>query len=199
VGGWGSGRSGWHPVVEDGLTLDFGFLRRLGGRSGTLWWSRGGERIASIGWELHLAAEMLTLNYVVGDERRPIGQFIHLVMTRPHFGGVRWWMVCPATGRRVAKLHMYGGRNYFVSRQALGMAYRSQREDVMDRALRRGDKVLAKLGRKDLSIEDAPYLPKPKWMRWRTYERAIAEAQAVNGVWDAAFCGKVGSLLELDF
>lgn len=199
MGGWGSGRPGWRPVVEDGLTLDFGFLRRLGGRSGTLWWSCRGERIAAISWGLDLAAEILTLNYVVGDERRPIEQRIRLTTTRPHFGGIRWWMACPATGRRVAKLHKYAGCDRFVSREALGMAYRSQREDVMDRALRRGDRVLAKLGRKDLSIEDAPYLPKPKWMRWRTYERTIEEARAVNAVWDAAFCAKAGALVGLEF
>lgn len=199
MGGWGSGRPGWRPVVEDALKLDFGFVRRMGGYSGQLWWSRGDERVATIGWALNLGAECLTLNYVVGAERRPVEQSIRLTTTRPHFGGIRWWMVCPATGRRAAKLYKYPGCDLFVSREALGMAYQSQREDALDRAIRRGVRVAEKLGRKNVGLDEVPYLPKPKWMRWRTYERTIAEAQSADAAWNAAFCAKAGPLVGLDF
>lgn len=197
MGGWGSGRPGWRPVVEDGLALDFGFLRRLGGSAGTLWWSRGGDRIASIGWRLDLAAEGLTLNYTVDAGRRPVEQYIHLITTRPHFGGIRYWMICPVTRKRCAKLYSYPGHNYFTSREALGLAYRSQREDRMDRALRRGQKVLVDLGGTG-DMDEAHYLRKPKWMRWPTFERKIAKVQAADDAWNAAFCVKAGTLLGWD-
>lgn len=31
---------------------------------------------------------------------------VRLEATRPHFGGVRWWYVCPGCGARVSRLHL---------------------------------------------------------------------------------------------
>jgi hypothetical protein len=54
MGGWGSGRRGGQPTVEDGLTVDLGLMLRRGwvkdGASGTgsLSWSSNGELFATI-------------------------------------------------------------------------------------------------------------------------------------------------------
>ena len=48
--------------------------------------------------------------------------------TRPHFGGLRWWFVCPRSGRRAAKLHLPPGGKYFAHREAYGLTYRSCQE-----------------------------------------------------------------------
>jgi hypothetical protein len=70
----------------------------------------------------------------------------------------------------------------FASRQAYRLAYRSQREAPYDRALRRAFKLRGRL-RADGGIGD--YVPKPKWMRWPTYDRKLEEIFAAEGVVDA--------------
>jgi hypothetical protein len=57
---------------------------------------------------------------------------VRLMSTRPHFGGLRWWFICPlikngvSCGRRVAKLYQRG--RYFGCRVCHDLAYRSSQE-----------------------------------------------------------------------
>jgi hypothetical protein len=95
------------------------------------------------------------------------------------------------TGRRAAKLYLPNGAFTFASRQAYGLAYRSQREAPHDRALRRAFKLRGKLGA-DGGIGD--YVPKPKWMRWPTYDRKLEEIFAAEEVVDAHLLGFVQKL-----
>lgn len=90
------------------------------------------------------------------------------------FGGGRYWFRCPmeGCGRRVAILHW--GSSRFACRRCQGLAYSSQREDAIDRNLRRARKIKLKLGGHVDSMGSCP--KKPKRMRWRTYERLIAES-----------------------
>jgi hypothetical protein len=66
---------------------------------------------------------------------------VRLACTRPHFGGRRWWFVCPiARGddkppRCVAHLYLPSGGRYFGSRQAYGLTYRSCQESGKNAAL----------------------------------------------------------------
>jgi hypothetical protein len=59
---------------------------------------------------------------------------VRLITIRPHYGGLRWWFVCPLTRqgdnppRRVAKLYLPQGGRYFGSRAACGLTYRSCQE-----------------------------------------------------------------------
>jgi hypothetical protein len=55
----------------------------------------------------------------------PVDYRIRLVTTRPHFGGLRWWFICPLSGRRAAKLHRPPGYKYFAHREAYGLTYQS--------------------------------------------------------------------------
>jgi hypothetical protein len=55
-------------------------------------------------------------------------------------------------------------------------------ETSYDRALRRAFKLRGKLGA-DGGIGD--YVPKPKWMRWPTYDRKLEEVFAADGAVDA--------------
>jgi hypothetical protein len=87
-----------------------------------------------------------------------------------------------AESRRAAKLHLPNGAFTFASRQAYRLAYRCQREQSHERALRRAFKLRGKLGA-DGAIGD--YIPKPKWMRWPTYERAIARIDKAEAAVDA--------------
>jgi hypothetical protein len=91
----------------------------------------------------------------------------------------------------VAKLYLPSGAFTFASRQAYRLAYRSQRETPYDRALRRGFKLRGKLGA-DGGMGD--YVPKPKWMRWPTYDRKLEEVFAAEEVVDAHLLGFVQKL-----
>ena len=67
-------------------------------------------------------------------------------------------------GRRLAIL--YGG-GIFACRYCHRLAYASSREDMSDRTMRRADRLRERLG---WGIANG-HGDKPKWMRWRTFER----------------------------
>jgi hypothetical protein len=195
MGGYGSGRSGGRPTTDNGLTLSLPklmrdrLLRPDCAWGGSLVWTNlnTGERIGSIGYEAHLGqdAGRVRLKYTTtryDGEKHESDYWIQLETTPQPFGGRRWWFVCPRTGRRAAMLYLPNGAVTFASRQAYRLAYRSQRETPYDRALRRAFKLRGKLGA-DGGIGD--YVPKPKWMRWPTYDRKLEEVFAAEEVVDA--------------
>lgn len=180
MGGWGSGRHSNHPVVEDGLTIDLGLMVRGGwirdgaSGSGNLHWSCNGKRFASIAHRYDLSdperASLVLIYTWTPDGRKPepVEQRIALVSTVPHYGGRRWWMLCPFTGRRVAKLHLPPGGGKFASRKAWRLPYRSQRVAKRDRPFEKLFRLQRKLG----SAEGwEAGLRRPKGMWRRTYER----------------------------
>jgi hypothetical protein len=119
---------------------------------------------------------------------------VALQTTPQPFGGVRWWFQCPKTGRRCTTLLLPRGGHQFASRYAWGLGYASQREDAMARAQRQARKIAAALGDADKWMSGPP--PKPKWMRWRTYERMAARLAAYNAANDAAFVVSAARLLR---
>jgi hypothetical protein len=123
----------------------------------------------------------LALRYVRPDyrtgEQHEIDDRVRLVATRPPFGGQRWWLVCPAEGRRVRKLFLPLGRRRFRSRYAYRLAYASQREAVHDRATRRARKLRRRLGGNPADDGDPE---KPPWMRWATYARLVDKLIAAD-------------------
>lgn len=183
MGGYGSGRSGGGPTVERGLTLDLYRLLRLKaiapGQSlgGSIVWTRvgTGERTASVGYEARLTADSgrIRLYYTTttyGGEKRASDYGISLATTPQPFGGRRWWFQCPQTGDRVAKLYLPSGAYTFASRRAYRLGYLCQRETPRDRSLSRAFALREKIGGKG-GIGD--YIPRPKGMHARTYERAM--------------------------
>ena len=192
MGGYGSGRSGGRATTENGLTLSLSELMpfRPGFvSSGSLVWRniRAGERIGSIGYEAHLRQESgrVRLMYTTtrwDGERRESDYWVQLETTPQPFGGRRWWFICPRTGRRATKLYLPNGAFTFASRQAYRLAYPCQRETACCRALRRAFRLRGKLGAEG-GIGD--YVEKPKWMRWRTYNRMLEKISAAEEVVDA--------------
>jgi len=106
---------------------------------------------------------------------------IFLATSRPPFGGLRWWFVCPHLIRRVRKLYLPLDRHHFRSRHAYELAYASQREAVYDRALRRARKLRLRLGG---DPADDEYPDKPPRMRWATYNRLMDRLVAADRVAD---------------
>jgi len=103
--------------------------------------------------------------------------------SHPPFGGLRWWFVCPRTNRRVRILHLPLGARRFACRRAYRLVYSSQRGTAVDRAHRGQAKIKARLtGGCDPDEWDLP--PKPKWMRWRTYQRYVDKYDRYEAVLD---------------
>jgi len=102
------------------------------------------------------------------DEQYPV----RIARTPCHLGGSRPWFICPAVGcgRRVAIL--YGG-SIFACRHCYQLVYASSREEAGDRATRQADRLRARLGWEPGILNAGG--GKPKWMRWRTFERLTAQ------------------------
>ena len=220
MGGYGSGRRGGRATVEGCaslLALDakramrpvLAAHRDRGLRPGEVMnagpirfaWTRegGAGPWAAVAVSLELGPDRgrawLTLVHQAGRRTTgPLDQRVRLEAVPCRFGGARWWWVCPATGRRAATLYLPVGGARFLSRQAYGLAYASQREDWIDRAHRHAARVHKRLGSPQRSAFGATP-PKPKWMRWPTYERLAAELQEVDAALEEAMEREAARLL----
>ncbi len=165
--------SGWHPWIESAQVLSVSKLQTWAilfpesVRTGVLTWTDAyGDETYRVQYraELHDSWGRLDLT----DEHRTYG--ITLSTTALNFGGRRWWMHCPFTSRRALKLHRYPSLGKFCHRTAIRPlpTYASQRISGLDRIMERRWAIRRKLGDEG-SLFDS--LQKPKWMRWRTFER----------------------------
>jgi hypothetical protein len=127
-----------------------------------------------------IASGLITADMTNPDKARfeiSIGGFrqqITLVSRSRHFGGRQWFFQCPATHRLATVLWKPPGADRFCSRQAWGrqVAYYSQFQDAATRAQLGKERIKARLiGELDPDEWDLP--PKPKWMRWKTYNHYI--------------------------
>ena len=79
--------------------------------SGRIDWTFGrtGQTAGAVRYEAQLALPnvYLRLYFTVSDpirgESHSVKQEIRLTTTRPRFGGVRWWFICPQSGARVGR------------------------------------------------------------------------------------------------
>jgi hypothetical protein len=178
MGGFGSGRLSGRNKVEACRSIDVNRLHREGCLKPGWWggwdWTRDGEPVASIG--LRSEADRLHLTYRVrigGGEWEDVNENVRIVRFACRYGGTRPYFICPgvvngrACGRRVAKL--YGPGRYFLCRHCNRLAYTSQSEGDLDRALRRANKIRQRL-RGDPGMA-SPFPERPKGMWRRTYER----------------------------
>jgi hypothetical protein len=207
MGGYGSGRSGGRPTVESALRLDIDAFTRRGV-------IQPGARVLcemqfsfyddelDVRCETHVADpwnSFVRLQYVMVDywtgEKLAIDDKILLATSRPKFGGLRWWFVCPRLNRRVRNLYLPLGGRHFWSRRAYRLAYASQRGTAVDRAHLGQARIKARLiGDRDPGEWDLP--PKPKWMRWRTYQRYVDKYDHYEGVLDEGTFAALARLLR---
>ena len=214
VGGFGSGRQGRRPTVEEGFSLDINGLLRDRGitpggwRWGTLRWTvvGTGREVSSLSYEANLAdpdAAWLRLRYTMGDgeARQTFDYRVGLTTTRPPRGGLRWWFLCPSSGRRCAKLHRPPGGDLFAARQAWRLGYASQRVAPLERrrqsAHDRASRIRRRLGGEGNSF---PYCtnfqPRPRGMWRRTYKRLRREALEAEREAEALFWKGAAAIVE---
>jgi hypothetical protein len=130
-----------------------------------------GEQTASA----TLLVERITEGWASCEIRRQdIVQRVSLEALPRHFGGVQWYFICPVMKRRAAVLWMPPGARTFACRQRWrgSVAYASQFCDRDNRAHRGQAKIKAKLCRiGGFDPQQWEFPPKPKGMRWRSYQR----------------------------
>lgn len=133
-------------------------------RSGLWQWTWTNGRESSISYEVRLGIGV-RLHYTCNG--KPFDYLVSVVTTPCHFGGVRYWWLCPQCGRRCRIL--YGGA-VFVCRSCSGAYYETQAsKDIAVRIHNELRRLRAKLGAQSLSSDKLP--PKPKHMHWQTYGR----------------------------
>jgi hypothetical protein len=112
----------------------------------------------------------LCLGFLPPGAHARVAQVIDLEVTLPPFGGRRWWLRCPVTNRRAAKLYLFPGTDAFCHRLAVDPApsYLSQRISGRHRMYRRMAAIRQKLGL-NLTILDA--LVRPKGMHRNTFDK----------------------------
>jgi hypothetical protein len=162
--GSGGGYQWWRPTkkrtVEGCRQLDgfrmahAGILRADAHDFGSWSWYLDSElkkKTASIDYEVNTTGpnSWLRLSYTIKDDKSSINYRVELATTRPHFGGLRWWFLCPllvngrGCGRRVAKLYLPSGGRYFGCRHCYDLTYKSvQEHDARVDALRRNPAAL---------------------------------------------------------
>lgn len=189
---------GWRPRLESALALDVRALVRNvkpGKRlQSTLTWSRDGADIASIDARVELSdtAGTSTLSYSTTD-RDGIHHAVQCVIALesialPWGTGRRWFMVCPYTGRRARILRKFSGVDLFCYASAIRPrpTYASQRDSGSERVMRQRWALRRKLGDTFTDLTGEPY--KPRWTRWRTFNRYAARDAALAELEDAYLC-----------
>jgi len=178
MGGYGSGGQFGKNLTDDYLMLDVRKWQRDGlfvpGIGFNVTWSSRGQRTGQIGVSVQEATVRLTYNCRQrGAEWERLDYPVAFTTTPCHYGGVRYWFICPALGcgKRVAIL--YQGDKYFACRHCYRLAYPSQREASHDRLIRKADKLREKLVWEPGVLNGGGW--KPKGMHWKTYWRLKAE------------------------
>lgn len=102
-------------------------------------WSRNGEQTGSIGFTVSTVEgdEYIRFQYTQTDrntnEKTELDYKAQIESTPCHFGGRRWWFICPlvvngrACYRRVGVLYMASGK-YFGCRHCYNLTYESSKE-----------------------------------------------------------------------
>ena len=170
--------------------------------SGTLEWTsrRTGKAASRIGYTIERLGTRLQLHlqYVTtrGNDEQHSDYRVTMTHTTPHFGGRRWWFLCPidGCGQRVGKLHLPPGARYFGCRHCHDLTYESTRQNrLSDRIDRRLWAILRELKSKSSILDPLP--DKPKGMHWTTYSHLANEYLTLQSLRHSAFLFEVVQLI----
>lgn len=178
-------RNAWRPHIESALSLDIWRMHALGclrqGRRGSWLWTIEGEQApsSSVGYSVEIDGDrgslLLTYSHDGSSGKRESAICKIFLSSIPlNFGGCRWYGHCPYTGRRARKLYKFSGIEHFCHRTAVRPTptYASQRVSGWHRINDQRWLLRRRMGDKWSDLFSEPQ--KPKWMRWRTFERFAA-------------------------
>ncbi len=162
-------------TTEDAHAFDIRLLKKNGmlapGNSFDCTWILGDWITLRIGVEVeqHLLVIKDIVTSIAGrpSSRRVVDQAVPFAATPCAYGGFRRWFRCQKCRRRVAVIYFRG--DSLACRHCHELVYPSQRQRGGDRARDRAQKIRMRLGGSANLL--LPFPEKPKWMRWRNYER----------------------------
>jgi hypothetical protein len=141
-------------------------------------WTCDGQQVASISQRAEADHVDLSYRIGIGGEWEEITETVRIVHVACRLGGDRPYFICPGVvngiicGKRVSKL--YQATRYFLCRGCNRLAYASQSEGDLDRALRRANKMRQRLGGEPGMLSPFPNRPRGMWRR--TYGNLRREA-----------------------
>lgn len=115
--------------------------------------------------------------------------FVEVATSRPNYGGVRFWFVCPRSGceRRCRVLYRprYANARALACRKCHRMVYKTQRTGATSRLVRKLDR------KSDRFVVTDGWVEKPKGMHWRRYHRLCDEIDLLSEMlWRRMFSRK---------
>ena len=188
--------------LQQGLKLDLNRLARLGLVKPGAQTGPFVIRWKNTYWQEEIASGWISANMqgpVEGWLRiqlDALDQWINLIALPRHYGGRQWYFMCPVMNLRVSVLWMPPAASRFASRHAWPqqVAYSSQYMTADERANLGKAKIKSRLiGDFDPDERDRP--PKPKWMRWRTYNRYVERLNAYEAILDEGIPELVAKLM----
>ena len=197
MGGYGSGRRwGSKDTIEDYSRIDVLWMKRRSylenGSSGSLTWSRNGEAYSTINYRIEFGTlRLIYKSRHRGEDWQNVDYCIPLSWSDCRFGGSRPYFICQGLGCGKRVQHLYAGNPYFVCRHCMNLGYACQREELLDRASRRADKLRVKLRAEAGILNGAPYM-KPKGMHWKTYSRLCKQEEYFRNTSLQAMCDRFG-------
>ncbi len=116
-----------------------------------------------------------------------------LAVTRTscHYGGQRYWWLCPKCKKRVGVLYLAG---IFVCRHCIGANYQSQLKQPLDRHYQRVAKIRKRLGWYG-GVAMGEY-GKPKGMHQTTFNRLVNEHRQLEAQIYSGYQKSVGYMLK---
>ena len=164
-------------------------------KSGTINWSRNGNRTGSISITANTRSEQpyIELDYKYKDEPRKYK--VYLTSTRSNLDlGEIWYFVCPQTKKRCRKLYSVGG--YFLHREAFpGCLYETQTQSKKYRNLKNTfgtyleyDEIYSELYKKHFKKQ---YAGKPT----KRYLRILEKIQEIESIPPDKFSREIMELI----
>ncbi len=191
--------------LESGLKLDPNKLMRQGCvvpgafSAFSMCWTNNytGEETARADFTAHMGNQHEGRLCTKMDD---MDQTIFLVPKSRNFGGYQWYFICPVENRCCSVLWMPPGARHFRCRQGWGrrVAYKSQFLDPDNRAHRGKAKIKGRLIA-DLDPDEWELPPKPKWMRWQTYNRYVERFDKYEAILDEGVAELMAKLLANNF
>lgn len=131
-------------TVEGARSISITFLKRHGYLNkgehwkGTSTWSRHGEVIASVDHSINADNSSIQFMYSFTHEEDETKKYqnysVPIVCTPCHFGGVRYWFLCPSCGKRVGVLYL-AGKYVFACRGCWNLTYESCNQSGMSKGM----------------------------------------------------------------
>ena len=107
-----------------------------------------------------------TIHFKYKHNGKDYNYHVKLDRTPCHYGGYRYWYLCPHCGKRTSVLYRAG---LYVCSHCIGANYQTQLNQPLDNIRRKMHKVASKLKWVEVGYKEVPL--RPKGMHQKTFDR----------------------------